>query len=167
MMATNDNLQTAFAGESQANRKYTAFARKAEGEGFRNVARMFRAIAEAETVHALSHFRVMGHIKGTADNLQAAMDGENYEVRQMYPPMYAEAEKDGNKPAMASFRHALEAEKIHAEMYAKALESVKAGKDAEVGAIWICDVCGHTVTGEPPERCPICNAKRERYFEVK
>jgi len=81
--------------------------------------------------------------------------------------MYAEAEKDGNKPAMASFRHALEAEKIHAEMYAKALESVKAGKDAEVGAIWICDVCGHTVTGEPPERCPICNAKRERYFEVK
>jgi rubrerythrin len=166
-MATMDDLMTAFAGESQANRKYTAFARKAEQEGFKNVARMFRAIAEAETVHALSHFRVSGHIKSTAENLKVAISGENYEVNTMYPPMHAGAEKEGNKAAMMTFRHALEAEKIHAQMYGKALEAVAAGKDAEVGPIWICDVCGHTVEGEPPEKCPICNARKDRYVNVK
>lgn len=166
-MATADDLKAAFAGESQAHRKYTAFARKAKQEGFLNVARMFRAIAEAETVHALSHLRVMGGIKTTAENLQDALAGEKYEVETMYPPMHARAEKEGNKPAVATFRHALEAERIHAEMYAAALEAVKAGKDAEIGPIWICDVCGHTVTGEPAERCPVCGAKRERYFKVE
>ena len=166
-MATMDDLMAAFAGESQANRKYAAFARKAEQEGFKNIARIFRAIAEAETVHALNHFRAAGHIKGTADNLKAAIDGENYEVNTMYPPMLAGAEKEGNKQATASFRFALEAEKIHARMYAAALQALNAGKDADVGPIWICDVCGHTVEGEPDEKCPICNAKRERYVNVR
>ncbi len=166
-MAIEDDLKTAFAGESQAHRKYTAFARKAKQEGFPNVARMFRAIAEAETVHALSHFRVMGGIKGTADNLKEALAGERYEVETMYPPMYAQAQAQENKPASATFRHALEAEKIHAAMYESALEAVEAGKDVEVGPIWICDVCGHTVMGEPPERCPVCGAKRERYLNVE
>ncbi len=166
-MSTKQNLETAFAGESQANRKYTAFARKAESEGFKNVAALFRAVAEAETVHALSHFRVLGGVKSTAENLEAAIAGETYEVEEMYPKFLAEAETEGNKPAVYSIKGALETEKIHAELYRKALAAVKAGKDLAEQAVYICDVCGHTHIGEPPDRCPICNAPKSHYFQVK
>ncbi len=165
-MATSDDLQTAFAGESQANRRYTAFAQKAEAEGFKNIARLFRAVAEAETVHALGHLRVMGGVKSTAENVKGALDGETWEVGKMYPPMLAEAEKSGNAAAKISFRNALGAEKDHAALYAKALEAVSAGKDLELGDLWVCGVCGHTVAGDPDERCPICGAPRARFSKV-
>jgi rubrerythrin len=165
-MATAENLQDAFAGESQANRKYTAFARKAEAEGFKNIARLFRAVAEAETVHALSHLRVMGGVKSTAENVKAALAGETYEIEKMYPPMVAEAERANLSPAKTSFRNALDVEKDHAALYAQALAAVQAGKDVELGDLWVCGICGHTVAGDPGDRCPICGASRERFSKV-
>lgn len=165
-MATKEDLQTAFAGESQANRKYTAFARKAEADGFPNVARLFRAVAEAETIHALKELQVMGGIKSTAENVQGALEGETHEVMSMYPPMLAEAERAGNKPAQYAFHGALMAEKDHAALYAKALEALKAGKDVELGEVWVCGVCGHTVVGGPEERCAVCGAPRAKFSKI-
>jgi rubrerythrin len=167
-MATSENLEAAFAGESQANRKYLAFAKKAEADGFKQIAKLFRASAEAETVHALAHLRVMGGIKGTAENLQAAIDGEGYEFKEMYPTFVKEAEAEGNKAAVHSFKDAMAVEEIHHGLYTKALEAQKAGKDLEGARIWVCPVCGNTVIGEePPDKCPICNAPKEKFFEVK
>nr|MBC7245667.1 rubrerythrin family protein [Chloroflexota bacterium] len=165
-MATLDNLKAAFAGESQANRKYLAFAKKAEAEGYPQIAKLFRAAAEAETVHAHAHLRVMGGIKSTAENLQAAIDGEGFEFKEMYPPYLAEAEKEGNKAAANSFKYAMEVEKVHYNLYSQALETLKAGKDLPKAPIFVCDVCGYTVSGEAPDKCPVCGAKKERFFEV-
>jgi rubrerythrin len=164
-MSTNDNLKAAFAGESMANRKYTAYARKAERDGFPQVAKLFRAIAEAETVHALSEFRAMGGIKGTAENLQDAMDGESYEFTSMYPEFLAVAEKEGtNRLAITAFRYAEAAEKIHYDLFQEALEAVKAGKDIPEANVYICTVCGHTHVGDaPPEKCPICGSLPKAY----
>ena len=128
-MATTDNLQDAFAGESQANRKYLAFAKKAEQDGFAQVAKLFRAAAEAETIHAHAHFRVLGGVQGTAENLAAAIEGEGFEFQQMYPKFLKEAEDEGNQAAVYSFKNALAVEEIHHGLYGKALESVKAGSD--------------------------------------
>ncbi len=166
-MATTDNLKKAFAGESQANRKYLAFAKKAEADGYPQVAKLFRAAAEAETVHAHAHLRVMGGIKDTTANLQAAIDGEGFEYQEMYPGFLEEAKAEDNKPATSSFKHALAVEEIHHGLYAEALEAVKAGGDLPDTKIFVCPVCGNTVKNEPPDRCPICGAPKEKFFEVK
>ncbi len=165
-MPTPENLKAAFAGESQANRKYLAFAKQAEADGFPQVARLFRAAAEAETVHAHAHLRVLGGVKGTAQNLQAAADGEAYEFQKMYPPFVAEAEKEGQKTAVASFKNAMAVEQTHNALYLKALEAVKGGKDLPAAPIYVCAVCGHTVVGEIPDKCPVCAAARQKFAAV-
>ena len=162
-LMTKDNLQAAFAGESQAHMKYLIFADQAEKEGFSDVARLFRAIAFAEQVHATNHFRTLGKIGQTAENLQAGIDGETYEVNEMYPAFRAVAELQEEKGANRSMTWALEAEKVHAGIYEQARQAVLSGKDAEVGEIYICETCGWTVEGEPPDRCPICGAKKEKF----
>ncbi len=164
MTKTAENLQSAFAGESQANRRYLAFARKADQEGHATVAKLFRAAAAAETVHALNHFRAMGAVQTTAENLQTAMAGENHEVVSMYPEFIAAAEVDGNKKALNSFTWAYEVEQEHYELFKEAL--AKLGEEAADIEIWICASCGHTHVGTPPEKCPICGAPRTKFEKV-
>ena len=166
-MATKENLKAAFAGESQANRMYLAFAKKAEDEGMKQIAKLFRATAEAETIHAHAHFRVMGGVQGTADNLKAAAKGEAYEFESMYPGFLEEAEKEGNKPAATSFRYAMDAERVHHGLYLKALESAEAGGDLEAKPVYLCPFCGNIEIGEVPESCSVCGAPREKFVEVK
>lgn len=165
-MATSDNLQEAFAGESQANRTYLAFAKKADQDGFPQVAKLFRAAAEAETVHAHAHLRVLGGIKSTAENLAEAVEGEGFEFQQMYPKFLAEAQEEGLKPAEFSFRNALAVEEIHYGLYGKALEAVKAGGDLPATPVYVCPVCGNTVEGSVPAQCPVCNVPGERFTEI-
>jgi rubrerythrin len=165
-MATIDNLREAFAGESQANRRYLAFAKKADEDGLPQVAKLFRAAAEAETVHAHAHLRVMGGIKSTAENLEAAIAGEGHEFQEMYPGFLAEAQKEDNKPAVFSFKNALAVEEIHHGLYSKALEAVKAGGDLPAAKIYVCPVCGNTVENAPPENCPVCNVAGSRFTEI-
>jgi rubrerythrin len=166
-MATDENLQNAFAGESMANRKYLAFAEKAEKDGFKNVARIFRTAAESETIHAINHLKAMDGIKDTLENLKTALEGETYEKVEMYPKFIEEAEKEGNKKAERTFKWAIEAEKVHAGLYEKAIKAVEEGKDVEIGDLYICGVCGFTVEGEVPERCPVCGAKSESFRKVE
>ena len=166
-MATSENLAAAFAGESQANRKYLAFAKKAEADGMPGAARLFRAAAEAETVHAHAHLRVMGGIKGTKENLEAAVEGESFEYQKMYPQFVEQAKAEGNKAALTSFQYAMAVERIHAKMYIDALKAVEAGKDVPAQAVYVCSVCGNTFVGEVPDTCPICGVKKEKFFEVK
>jgi len=158
-MSTQDNLQAAFAGESQANRKYLAFAAKAESEGHPQIAKLFRAAAAAETVHAHAHLRVLKGVKSTAENLQAAVQGEAYEFQQMYPQFLQEAEAAGERAAVISFKNALAVEEVHWQLYREAAESLQAGKDLPAAALFVCGVCGHTVRGAAPDTCPICGAK--------
>jgi len=165
-MATSDNLQAAFAGESQANRKYLAFAAKAEAEGCPQIAKLFRAAAAAETVHAHAHLRVMGGVGDTKTNLKAAIEGEGYEFKEMYPAFIQEAEAEGNKAAIVSFRNANAVEKTHYDLYKKALEALEAGKDLLAASIYVCDVCGHTHVGEAPEKCPVCGAVKSKFNKV-
>ncbi len=165
-MPTAENLKEAFAGESQANRKYLAFAKKADQDGFPQVARLFRAAATAETVHAHAHLRAMGGVKETMENLESAIEGEGFEFTQMYPRFVREAEADGAKAALISFRAALAVEEIHHGLYSGALESVKAGEDLASRHIFVCDVCENTVYDEAPDVCPICGAHKERFIEV-
>lgn len=162
-MSTVDNLKEAFAGESQANRKYLAFGERAEADGFPGVAKLFRAVASAETIHALSHFRAMGGIKDTVENLKSAMAGEKEEFTHMYPPMVELAKAEGQKKAERSMAWALEVEKVHYELYAKALAAVEAGKDIGEIVIRVCPNCGHTVIGDAPDKCPVCSLKGENY----
>ena len=166
-MATADNLKAAFAGESQANRKYLAFAKKADADGRPQIARLFRAAAEAETVHAHAHLRVMTGVGATADNLQAAIDGEGYEFQQMYPEFVKAAEAEGNKGAVMSFKNAMAVEQTHHKLYSDALASLKAGKDLPAASMHVCQVCGHTAVGGAPDKCPVCGATREKFVEVK
>ena len=165
-MATMDNLQEAFAGESQANRKYLAFAKKADEDGLPQVAKLFRAAAEAETVHAHAHLRVMGGIKSTAENLETAVEGEGFEFQEMYPKYLAEAQEEGNKPAEFSIKNALAVEEIHHGLYSKALEAVKVGNDLAATPIYVCPVCGNTVEGSVPDTCPVCNVPGSKFFEI-
>ncbi|MBI5868587.1 MAG: rubrerythrin family protein [candidate division Zixibacteria bacterium] len=165
-MPTSENLKAAFAGESQANRKYLAYAKKADNEGFAQVAKLFRAIAAAETVHAHSHFRVMGGVKTTIANLEDAIAGEAYEFQTMYPEFVATGEKEQNSAAVSSFKHALAVERIHHELYSKALASVKAGADLTGQRIYVCEVCGHTVIGDAPDKCPVCGASKAKFNEI-
>jgi rubrerythrin len=165
-MATMNNLAEAFAGESQANRKYLAFAKKADEDGFPQVAKLFRAAAEAETVHAHAHLRVMGGIKGTSENLDEAIAGEGHEFMEMYPDFLKEAEAEGNKPAVFSFKNALAVEEIHHGLYSKAKEAVTAGNDLPATSIYVCPVCGNTVEGGKPEKCDVCGIPGERFVEI-
>jgi rubrerythrin len=161
-----DNLQAAFAGESQANRRYLAFAKKADQEGLPHIARLFRAAAEAETVHAHAHLRAMGGVKETRENLKTAVEGENYEFVTMYPGFLKKAEEDGNKPAEVSFRFALAVEKIHHELYTEALQALEAGKDLPDRKVYVCPVCGNTVYDAAPDKCPVCNAPQTSFVEI-
>jgi len=165
MATTNDNLKEAFAGESQANQKYRAFAKKAEKDGFANIAKLFRTTAEAERIHAEGHLKALDMIATTADNLQSAIDGETYEFTEMYPPMVELAVADGHK-AKTMFKFAVDAEAVHAEIYSKALEAVKAGKDMDVTDFYLCPVCGYIELGKAPEKCPVCGAKGAVFTQV-
>ena len=165
-MATQDNLAEAFAGESQANRKYLAFAKKADADGFPQVAKLFRAAAEAETIHAHAHFRVLGGVGETADNLAAAVEGEGFEFEQMYPKFVAEAEAEGNAQALTSFKNAMAVEKIHHGLYSGALGSIEAGSDLPAESIYVCPVCGNTVGGSAPDKCPICGVPGAKFAEI-
>ena len=164
MSKTDSNLQAAFAGESQANRKYLAFAKKADSEGHKQVAKLFRATADAETVHALNHLKELCGIKSTKENLMEAISGETHEFQSIYPQMIADAEAEGIKGALRSFNLANEVEKIHADLYKKALEIL--GKN-EVVEYHVCQVCGNTVEGEPPDKCPICGALKKMFKKVE
>ena len=164
MSKTETNLHDAFAGESQANRKYLAWAKKAEQEGFKQIAKLFKAVAEAETIHAHNHLKQMGGIKGTKENLEAAMAGEVFEFQKMYPQMIQEAEAEGDKNAVRTFTYANEVEKVHAELYKKALADLGKNADADY---YVCSVCGHTVTNDPPDECPVCKSKKQAYKKVE
>jgi rubrerythrin len=164
MSKTKEDLNAAFAGESQANRRYLAFARKADEEGFTQVAKLFRAAAAAETVHAHNHLRALGEIKATSDNLQAAIKGENYEVVSMYPDFINDAETEGEKKALTSFRWAWEVEKGHEALYRKALAAL--AEPEESFDYYVCPVCGYTHERGAPERCPVCNTPGERFEKV-
>jgi rubrerythrin len=161
-----DDLKAAFAGESQANRKYLAFAKKADQEGFPNVARLFRAAAEAETIHAHNHLRAMAGIKNTIENLKEAIGGEFYEFTNMYPEFIDDAIEEKNEAAKRTFNYANEVEKIHHKLYEKALDSVEKGKDIESKTMYICSVCGYTHEGEPPEKCPVCGAVKKAFNKI-
>jgi rubrerythrin len=165
-MASHEDLMAAFAGESQANRKYLAFAKKAEEEGYPAVAKLFRAAAEAETVHAHAHLRAAGGIKGTAENLEEAVAGEHYEFTDMYPGFIATAEAEGNAAAIKSFSNANAVEKEHHALYLQALEAITAGRDIEDLKIYVCPVCGHTEVGVMSEKCPICGVPGSTFIEV-
>ena len=166
MSKTMENLETAFAGESQANRKYLAFAKKADEDGFAQVARLFRAAAEAETVHAHAHLRVLGGVKATQENLQEAIAGEGFEFQEMYPKFLAEAEAEGNKPAVFSIKNALAVEEIHHGLYQQAIDSVKGGQDLASASIWVCQICGNTVVGDCPDKCGVCGVPKEKFIEI-
>ena len=163
MSRTEKNLLEAFAGESQANRKYLAFAKKADDEGFKQAAKLFRAAAEAETIHAHNHLRELKGIKSTKENLEEALDGETHEFKSMYPGMIEEARAEGAQGALRSFQFANDVEKIHAGLYKKALDSLGSNEDVDY---WVCKVCGNTVENEPPDECPVCKAKKAAFYKV-
>jgi rubrerythrin len=158
-----DNLKAAFAGESQANRKYLAFAEKADKEGFPQVARLFRAAAAAETVHAMNHLKALKAIGATADNLKEAIAGETTEFREMYPAMIAAAKAEGHQEALRSFEFANTVEQTHAQLFQKALANLN---KKELVEIYVCSVCGHTVEGEPPDNCPVCKALKKFFNKI-
>lgn len=164
---TKANLEAAFAGESQAHMKYLVFADQAEKDGFPNIARLFRANAYAERVHATSHFKVLKKLSTTEDNLSAGIEGENFEVNEMYPAYMAVAELQEERGAVRSTKWAREAEKVHAEMYATAKASAVAGKDVDINKLHVCSVCGWTGEGDAPDNCPLCNAKKELFTLFK
>jgi rubrerythrin len=166
MSKTLENLKAAFAGESQANRKYLAFAKKAEEEGYPQIAKLFKAAAYAETVHAHNHFRIMNGVKSTKENIMEAISGETYEFKTMYPEFLDVAAEEGENQASWSFNIANEVEKIHADLYQKAAETLKVEADLKAVDYFVCEVCGNTVEGSPPEKCPICNAKAKAFTKI-
>ena len=166
MTKSEEGLKTAFAGESQANRKYLAFSKKAEQEGFPGVARLFHAAAAAETVHAHNHLRVLRGIKSTAENLKEAIEGEFYEFTKMYPEFIEDAKTDGNESAERSFNYANDVEKVHHELFKKALELLENGKDLDDKPMYVCAVCGYTHEGDPPDTCPVCNSPKKVFNKI-
>ena len=163
MSKSEQHLRDAFAGESQANRKYLAFAKKADKEGYPQVAKLFRAAGAAETVHAHAHLRALGEIGNTADNLKVALEGETHEFKHMYPEMIADAKDEGNKTAERSFIFANEVEQVHAELYQNALDNLDSLEEADY---YVCSVCGMTLENEAPDSCPVCSAKKSAFFKV-
>jgi rubrerythrin len=164
MLKSMEDLKTAFAGESQANRRYLAFARKADDEGYHQIARLFRAAAEAETVHAINHLAAMDGIKSTRENLQVAIEGEHYEVASMYPTFLADAQAEHNIGASRTFGYALEVEKVHEALYRKAIDSIE---ETEEYDYYVCPICGNTFARNAPDTCPICATSKERFIKVK
>ncbi len=165
MPTTQENLKEAFAGESQANQKYRAFAKKAERDGFPNIAKLFKTTAEAERIHAEGHFGALDGVASTVENIKAAIAGETYEYTEMYPPMLKQAETDDHK-AKRMFKYAVGAEDIHAQLYKLALAAAEAGKDLEETEFYLCPVCGHIEFGKPEEDCPICGTLATKYVKV-
>ena len=166
MSKTSDDLREAFAGESQANRRYLAFAQKAEEEGFPQVASLFRAVAEAETVHALNHVRILGEIRSTEDNLKTAISGENFEYKEMYPEYLGVARKEGKPKAVWSFEVANKVEEIHAGLFSKAIEALESGAKVAKVDYYVCKVCGNTVEDTRPDKCSICGASKTEFFKT-
>ncbi len=164
MSKTVKNLQEAFAGESQANRRYLAFAEKARKDGYPGVAKLFEAAAAAETIHAHKHLRNLKGIKSTEENLKEAIAGETHEFKNMYPKMIEEAKEEGERQAEIGFTYANEVEKVHAELYQKALENLT---DFPEEDYFVCKVCGYTVAKEVPEKCPVCGANAKQFFKVE
>jgi rubrerythrin len=166
MPTTTDNLAAAFAGESQANRKYLAFAKKAGQDGFPEIAKLFRAAAEAETVHAHAHLRAMGGVKDTTENVKSAIAGEHHEFMSMYPEFIKDAEADKHAAALTSFRFANAVEKIHHNLYSEALKALEAGKDLPKREVYVCPICGNTVYDSAPDQCAICKAKGSTFIKI-
>ena len=165
MPTTKENLKAAFAGESQANQKYRAFAKKAERDGFPNIAKLFKTAAEAERIHAEGHLGALDGIGTTVENIKEAIGGETYEYTEMYPPMLDQAEKDAHK-AKRMFKYAVDAEDVHAQLYKLALAAAEAGKDLEVTEFYLCPVCGHIEFGKPEDNCPICGTLASKYVKL-
>lgn len=163
MSKSEQHLKDAFAGESQANRKYLAFAKQADKEGYPQVAKLFRAAAEAETVHAHSHLKQLDGIKSTKENLEAAINGETFEFEKMYPQMIKDAEEEGNKGALRSFNFANDVEKIHADLYQKALKNLGSNEATDY---YVCDICGYTAEGDAPDTCPVCKANKKMFKKI-
>lgn len=163
MKTTEDNVKAALAGESQAHVKYAAFAWKAEAEKLPNIARTFKANSYAEQVHASNYVKILGALGPTKDNLAAAEGGESHEIAEMYPAFIAAAEKEGEKGAGTYFRYALAAEKVHAGMYRAAREAVAAGQDIAFKPIHVCSVCGFTMEGDAPDKCPVCGSPKSKF----
>ncbi|MBM4446257.1 MAG: rubrerythrin family protein [Chloroflexi bacterium] len=166
MSKTNENLQEAFAGESQASRKYLYFAEKADEEGHKQIARLFRAASDAETVHARNHLKVMQGIKSTKDNLNTAIGGENYEFTKMYPEFMKQADAEGDKKAKDSFDLANTVEQIHHRLYQAALSLLEKGQDMTEQPIYVCQYCGNTVEGEAPDKCPVCGMPKKMFKRI-
>jgi len=164
MSKTEQNLKDAFAGESQANRKYLAYSKKAEQEGFKQAARLFRAAAAAETIHAHNHLRELGVVKSTRENLMDAVNGESFEFQKMYPQMIADAKTEVRDGALRSFNFANEVEKVHAALYQKALDTLGRNMDTDY---YVCSVCGYTAEGHAPDECPVCRAKRQAFMKAE
>ncbi|PKU22146.1 rubrerythrin family protein [Telmatospirillum siberiense] len=166
-MKTEKNLAEAFAGESQANRKYLAFGEAAAKEGLAQVAKLFRAVAAAETIHAHAHLRAMGGVKTTAVNLAEAIAGEKHEFEEMYPGFVATAQAEGARVAEISMKRAMDVEVVHHGLFTDALAAVEGGKDLPEGKVRVCPICGHTVIGDAPDQCPVCKAKGSTYIEIE
>ena len=167
-MGTKENLKEAFAGESQANRKYLFFAEKAEQEGFKQIAKLFRTAAASETIHAKNHLMVLKGIGNTEQNLVAAFEGEKFEADKMYPRFIDEAKESEDNDAIRTFNWAIEAEKIHEIEYEKALKAIKEKKDLEAKNYHVCEMCGYTFVGdELPDICPVCSAPKDKFKEIK
>ena len=166
MSKTEEHVQSAFAGESQANRKYLFFAEQADKEGFKQVARLFRAAADAETVHARNHLKVFKGIKSTKENLQSAISGENHEFTEMYPGFIKQAEKDGNKDAKNSFELANKVEEIHHGLFSDFLKKLDKSETFKEKPIYVCQYCGNTVEGEAPEKCPVCGVSKKMFKDI-
>jgi rubrerythrin len=162
-MPTTENLKSAFAGESQANRRYLAFAKRAEEEGNIWLAKLFRAAADGETVHALNHLSVLKEVKNSRENIEEAIAGETYEIEKMYPDFIQEAEKENETDALRSFDRAIRVEKIHQDLFQKAQKLIKKGEDAPEGEYYVCQVCGYPVFNDVPDNCPICGAPRTKF----
>ncbi len=162
MPTTEENLKEAFAGESQAYQKYTAFAEAADKDGKPNIARLFRTTAEAERIHAAGHLKSLGGVNDTVENLKAAISGETFEFEKMYPPMLEQAKAEGHK-AKRMFGYAVEAEEVHAKLYALALAAAEKGEDLTEVEFYLCPVCGHIEFGQAPDNCPICGVKGEKF----
>jgi len=167
MNKTSDNLKDAFAGESKANRRYLAFAKKAEKEGFSQIAKLFRATAFAETVHALNHINVLGEVKSTLENLNDAVSGETFEFDEMYPNYIQIAKEEGNSKAFWSFNVANKVEKIHGGLFSKAIQALINKKEVTNTDYFVCEICGNTVENSAPEKCPICGASKEKFKKIQ
>ena len=166
-MATQENAMEAFAGESQANRKYAAFAEKAASEGFNNIGRLFKAASEAEAIHAKKLLKAMGKIVSTKENLEKAVAGETHEYTEMYPKFVQEAEAEKKSDALLAFNYALKAEEVHAGLYKEALKTLNSGKDMSNRTVWLCPVCGNIFLGQPPDQCPICKVFKKMFREIE